>query len=63
MILSIGIDISRDKLDIYYSEKFYCTKNEEEAIRKTFQDISRNYRIVLESTSKYIVGVRNSDHS
>ena len=53
MILSIGIDISRDKLDIYYSEKFYCTKNEEEAIRKTFQDISRNYRIVLESTSKY----------
>lgn len=53
MIISIGIDISKDKLDIFHEEKVTVCKNSSLEIKDFFAKVDRGARIVMEATGKY----------
>lgn len=56
MIIPVGIDVSKHKLDIYFGDldSFVTIGNNAESINNTFQERSaKNIRIVLEATGKY----------
>jgi transposase len=53
MIVSIGIDVSKEKLDIFKKNQNRCIPNEKTALEKAFGDEDRSCRIVMEATGKY----------
>lgn len=56
MIIHIGIDVSKDKLDIYFSdtESYQTIENDPKAVKNSFQSLTPSgYKVVLESTGKY----------
>lgn len=53
MILALGIDISKQKLDVYINGKSFEVRNEAKSIKKAFSKISRDTRVVMEATGKY----------
>lgn len=53
MILSIGLDIAKSKIDFYSDGKHFDFANDEQSIKEVFKAISRECRIVLEATGKY----------
>lgn len=53
MILTAGIDVSKDKLDIFYNNQHVSIKNDQQSIKEYFSGISKSSQIVLEATGKY----------
>ena len=53
MSVTIGIDIAKDKIDIYCDGQFSQCANTSKAIKKQFSKINRSYPVVMEATSKY----------
>jgi transposase len=53
MSIAIGIDISKEKLDIYYNGKVTTIPNKKEAIKKFFYKCDKSQKIVMEATGKY----------
>lgn len=57
MIITVGIDVSKEKLDIYFSHtnKYETIENKSLPIKKLFKsrENKSDYRIVLEATGKY----------
>ena len=52
-MVSIGIDVSKSKLDVWINNKALTLVNTQEAIEKAFSKVERSNRIVMEATSKY----------
>lgn len=53
MILSIGIDVAKSKLDIFMEGKQESVSNDKRSIKKYFRTLDKGSRIVLEATGKY----------
>lgn len=53
MSIAIGIDVSKEKLDIYYNGKVTTIPNKKEAIKKFFYKCDKSQKIVMEATGKY----------
>jgi transposase len=53
MSIAIGIDVSKEKLDIYYNGKVTTISNKKEAIKKFFYKCDKTQKIVMEATGKY----------
>lgn len=53
MNLAIGIDVAKDKLDIFDGNEFFTIKNNKSDLIKLFKNIDCSNRIVLENTGKY----------
>jgi transposase len=53
MSIAIGIDVSKEKLDIYYNEKVTTILNKKEAIKKFFSKCEKTQKVVMEATGKY----------
>lgn len=53
MSIAIGIDVSKEKLDIYYNGKVTTTPNKKEALKKFFYKCDKSQKIVMEATGKY----------
>lgn len=53
MILSLGIDVSKSKLDVYLNGKSFEVNNDSKSIQKSFSKIDRTAKIVMEATGKY----------
>ena len=53
MSLSIGVDISKEKLDICYQNKYCQIDNTETAIRSHFLNAPKESRVLVEATGKY----------
>lgn len=53
MSIAIGIDVSKEKLDIYYNGKVTTIPNKKEAIKKFFYKCDRSQKIIMEATGKY----------
>ncbi len=53
MIISMGIDVSKLKLDIYHAGKLTTIENKEEALKEHVKDLDREIRVVMEATGKY----------
>lgn len=53
MSISIGIDIAKEKIDIYYNGQHAMIRNESKAIEGYFKRIDRSSQIVMESTGTY----------
>lgn len=52
-MLSVGIDIAKHKIDIFYSGKNYTVKNQKHELKKFFTTLPNESRVVMEATSKY----------
>jgi len=53
MSLSIGIDVAKNKLDIFDGKRAFTIDNEDKAIRKAFAGYALDGRIIMEATGKY----------
>ena len=56
MIIHVGIDVSKDKLDFYRSDNERCdaVENKPQAIRKAFKSLPpSSCKVILEATGKY----------
>jgi transposase len=53
MIVSIGIDVAKLKLDVYSDSSHYEVENTKQAIRKLFLSWDTNKPVVMEATGKY----------
>ncbi len=53
MSVSVGIDVSKLKLDIFYNNKYHSIENNEASIRSCFSTIDRSSKAVMEATGKY----------
>lgn len=53
MSIAIGIDVSKEKLDIYYNGKVTTIPNKKEAIKKFFYKCDKSQKIIMEATGKY----------
>lgn len=53
MILSVGIDVAKDKLDIFDGAKHFTISNSKSELKKAFKGYDCDNRIVLENTGKY----------
>lgn len=53
MILSIGVDVSKAKLDIFCRGKLVTITNDRDEIVKYFSNITEKCRVVVEATGKY----------
>jgi len=53
MSVSIGIDIAKEKMDVYGGGSYAQIKNTEGAIKAHFNPMDRESRIVMEATGKY----------
>jgi len=53
MILAVGIDVSKSKLDIFCNGRLTTIDNNRNAILEYFSKITEECRIVVEATSKY----------
>jgi len=53
MSVSIGIDVAKDKLDIFYNDQSEVIKNTTKAIRDFFSKVDKHCQIVMESTGIY----------
>lgn len=53
-MIAVGIDIAKEKIDIWMNNKNTSIKNNEQAIKNFFEPIPRNdIRIVMEATGRY----------
>ena len=52
-MVSVGIDISKKKIDIWMNNKLTTLANEEKAIQAHFEDIRDELKIVMEATGRY----------
>lgn len=52
-MIAVGIDISKEKIDIFYDNKFFIVKNNERLLRKFFKGLPLESKIVMEATGKY----------
>ena len=52
-MVSIGIDVSKSKLDVWMNNKALTLVNTQEAVEKAFSKVERSHRIVMEATGKY----------
>jgi transposase len=53
MSLSIRIDVSKLKLDIYDGQTFSVIENTPQAIKKHFKKKAQDARVVMKATGKY----------
>lgn len=53
MSLSVGIDISKSKLDIFYNNKHNSIENNSSSIKSYFSKVNQSAQIVMEATGKY----------
>ena len=53
MIISLGIDVSKLKLDIYHAGKLTTIENKEDALKEHMKDLDREIRVVMEATGKH----------
>lgn len=53
MSLSIGIDVSKKKLDIFDGKRAFTIENDDKAIRNAFKGYALDSRIIMEATGKY----------
>jgi len=52
-MLTAGLDIAKDKIDIYLDGQYSQIANNEKCIKNQFEGVDRSCRIVLEATGKY----------
>lgn len=53
MSISVGLDISKSKIDVFYADKHSVIINEKSSIEKFFQKLDKTSKIVMEATGKY----------
>tara|TARA_R110002073_G_scaffold97494_1_gene224219 strand:+ start:230 stop:1153 length:924 start_codon:yes stop_codon:yes gene_type:complete len=53
MSRSVGIDVSKSKLDICFHGKYEVINNDEQSLQAFFKDIPSESQIILEATGKY----------
>lgn len=53
MSLSIGIDIAKEKIDVYCGGEYQQLDNSLQAIKKHFNPLDRTHPIIMEATGKY----------
>ena len=52
-MLSVGVDIAKYKVDVFYSGKNYTVKNNEPELKNFFISLPAKSKVVMEATSKY----------
>lgn len=52
-MLSVGVDIAKYKVDVFYSGKNHTIKNNKPELKKFFVNLPNKSNIVMEATSKY----------
>ena len=52
-MLSIGVDIAKDKLDIYSNGSYAQISNNAKCIKSYFKGQPKDSRVVMEATGKY----------
>ena len=52
-MLSVGIDIAKYKIDVFYSGKNYTLKNSRPELKDFFESLPDKSKIVMEATGKY----------
>lgn len=52
-MISVGIDIAKAKIDVYYNKKHYVVTNREKELKKFFKSLPKDSQIVMEATGKY----------
>ena len=52
-MIPVGIDIAKQKIDIYYEKQHYIIENSEKELRKFFKQLPKESKIVMEATGKY----------
>jgi transposase len=53
IMIAVGIDISKYKIDVFYNNKSFVINNKEKDLRKFFKSLPSDGRIVMEATGKY----------
>jgi transposase len=53
MSITIGIDVSKEKLDIFYKGKTTTIPNKKEDIKKFFSKCDKTQKVIMEATGKY----------
>lgn len=53
MTLSVGIDIAKDKIDIYFDDNYKQIPNDSKSIKNYFKGFVKDSRFVMEATGKY----------
>lgn len=53
IMLSVGVDIAKYKVDVFYSGKNYTIKNNELELKNFFINLPNKSKVVMEATSKY----------
>jgi len=52
-MIPVGIDIAKNKIDIFYQNQHYTVENNAKALRKCFRQLPKESHIVMEATGKY----------
>lgn len=52
-MIPVGIDIAKQKIDVFYQNNHHIVENNDKALRKFFKQLPKESRIVMEATGKY----------
>ena len=52
-MIPVGIDIAKNKIDIFYQNQHYTVENNCKLLRKFFRQLPKESRVVMEATGKY----------
>jgi len=52
-MIPVGIDVAKNKIDVFYQNQHFVVINENKELRKFFKQLPKDSRIVMESTGKY----------
>jgi transposase len=52
-MIPVGIDIAKNKIDIFYESRHYTVENKEKELRERFSKLPKESRVVMEATGKY----------
>ena len=52
-MLSVGIDIAKYKIDVFYSFKNFTIKNKKKELLAFFEKLQDESRVIMEATGKY----------
>lgn len=52
-MIPVGIDVAKNKIDVFYQNQHFVVVNEDKALKKFFKQLPKDSRIVMEATGKY----------
>lgn len=52
-MIPVGIDVAKNKIDVFYQNQHYIVANETKALQPFFKQLPKESRVVMEATGKY----------